>query len=492
MVPRLKICFAASEVAPFAKTGGLADVAAALPRQLHRLGHDVRLFMPLHSSIDGSGHELGPVEFARDVPLRLGDRQSTFSLRTTTLPDSDLAVYFVDCPELFRRPTIYTQAPDEARRFAFFDRAVIESCQRMGWGPDLFHCNDWHTGLLPLLLKTVYEWDRLFGGSKTLMTIHNIGYQGMFPGGEIDALGLGAYRHLFDQDDLRRDRMSFLRTGLIYADVLTTVSPTYAREIQTDAYGMGLQSLLRARSQRLTGILNGVDYDEWSPEKDRFIPHRYSRRRMEGKLKNKRHLQLEMGLPEDTDPPLMGVVSRLTGQKGFDLCFAVLPEMLATSDLRLVALGSGEERYEELFGWLQRRFPGRAVYYRGYNNELAHLIEAGADMFLMPSRYEPCGLNQMFSMRYGTVPIVRRTGGLADTVSQFDENRGTGTGVVFEHHNPDGLRWALGRALELYRKPESWTTLVRNAMAQDYSWEKQAQAYLRLYAWLIGRPYDKE
>jgi starch synthase len=488
----LKICFAASEVAPFAKTGGLADVAAALPRQLHRLGHDVRLFMPLHSTIDGSGQPFRSVEFVRDVRLQLGPHGSTFSLRTTTLPHSDLAVYLVDCPELFRRSTIYTSAADEARRFAFFSRAVIESCQRMGWGPDAFHCNDWHTGLLPLLLKTVYRWDALFGPSKTLLTIHNVGYQGVFGASEIEALGLGAFRHLFDEDDLRRDRMSFLRTGLIYADALTTVSPTYAREIQTEAYGMGLASLLRARSARLIGILNGVDYDEWSPEKDRFIPHRYSRRRLEGKRKNKRHLQREMGLPEDTDPPLLGVVSRLTGQKGFELCSPVLPELLATSDLRLVALGSGERRYEELFAGLQRRFPRRVVYYHGYNNELAHLIEAGADMFLMPSRYEPCGLNQMFSMRYGTVPIVRKTGGLADSVSQFDEDSDTGTGVVFDHHTPDALRWALQRALELYRRSDTWLRLVRNAMAQDYSWEKQAERYVRLYTWLAGRSYDKE
>jgi starch synthase len=484
----LKICFAASEVAPFAKTGGLADVAAALPRQLHAQGHDVRVFLPLHGVIDAKRHGLQRVDFAQDVPLKLGWRTSTFSLWTAPLPGSDLRIYFIDCPELYYREAVYGSGPDEARRFAFLSSAVIASCQYMGWAVDLFHCNDWHTALIPLFLRTVYDWDSLFARSRTAVTIHNIGYQGVFPSAGLDELGLGDWSHLLDPHDLRSGRINFLKTGLIYADALTTVSPTYAREIQTHTYGMGLEELLRARQGRLVGILNGVDYDEWSPDKDRWIPHKFSRKRPAGKRRNKLHLLQQLQLPADPSPPLLGVISRFVPQKGFDLCFPVLPELLATSDLRLTVLGTGERHYEEFFQWLQHRFPTQVVYYRGYNNELAHLIDAGADTFLMPSRYEPCGLNQMFSLRYGTIPIVRRTGGLADSVTAYDPATGSGTGFVFEHFDQQGLHRALQLALHTYRDTARWRRLVSNAMASDYSWEKQAERYVELYRWLLDNP----
>jgi starch synthase len=486
MASALKICYAASEVAPFAKTGGLADVSAALPRQLHRTGHDVRVFMPLYSTIDRTGHDFHRVDFAQNVEVRLGWKTYAFSLWTAPLPGSGPAVYFVDCPELYLRPEIYTSDSDEPQRFALLGRAVFESCQRMGWAPDVLHANDWHTALLPLLRRTVYEWDHLFRKTRTVVAIHNIGYQGLFPAEVIADLGLSEWRHLFDQEDLAAGRVSFLKTGLIYADLVTTVSPTYAREIQTDGYGMGLAALLRARAESLIGILNGVDYDEWSPEKDRFIPHRFSRKRLAGKKKNKRYLLESLGLGKDAEPPLVGVVSRLVEQKGFDLCVPLLPEVLATSDLRMSVLGSGERKYEEFFTWLQDRFPQRVVFYRGHNNELAHLIEAGADMLLMPSRYEPCGLNQMFSLRYGTIPIVRKTGGLADSVRAFDPETGEGTGFVFDHFSPEGLRWALELALSTFRDRPAWKQLVANAMAQNHSWENQADRYVEVYSRLTG------
>jgi starch synthase len=486
MTSALKVCFACSEVEPFAKSGGLGDVGAALPRALHRRGHDVRVFFPFHGVIDRGKHEFVPVDFLQQIPIRLDWRELTFSVWTARLPESDLSVYLVDCPELFHRPELYTSDADEPRRYAFFSRAVIESCQRMGWGPDLFHCHDWHTALIPLLLRTVYDWDALFHRARTVLTIHNIGYQGLFPAATIDELRLSAWTHLFDRDDLAAGRFNYLRTGLIYADLLTTVSPTYAREIQTADYGMGLDGLLRARRERLVGVLNGVNYDEWSPEKDRHIPHRYSRQRRAGKQKNKRYLVDRLQLEGRASAPVLGIVSRLVHQKGFDLCFPVLPELLATSDLRLAVLGTGEPRYEEFFQWLERRFPGRAVYHRGYDNELAHLIEAGTDMFLMPSRYEPCGLNQLFSLRYGNIPIVRRTGGLADSVELFDVDRNTGTGFVFDHFTPDALRWALDYALATWRNRPAWRRLMGNAMRQDFSWSTQADRYVELYRWLIA------
>jgi starch synthase len=483
MTEPLKICYSASEIAPFAKTGGLADVSSALPRELRRQGHDVRAFFPRYSCLRDEP-ELREVEFARDVPVWFGGREYRFTLMTGEDSSTGLSLYFVDCPDLYDRETIYTSGPDEHRRFALLSRAVIESCQRMGWAPDVFHCNDWHTALTPLLLRSTYQWDSLFSRSRTLMTIHNIGYPGTFGGEAIGDLGLGEHAHLFDQQELAAGRMSFLRSGLLYADLVSTVSPTYAREIQTEAYGMGLDGLLRTRSTSLIGILNGVDYDEWSPESDPFIPKRYSAERLDDKRANKLHLLSELALPANADAPLVGMVTRLTRQKGIDLCTDVLPDALASTDLRVAVLGTGDARYEQMFSTLQQRFPGRLVYYRGYSNELAHLIEAGADMFLMPSLYEPCGLNQMFSLRYGTVPIVRKTGGLADSVRLFDERTGEGTGVVFEHYDARALARALNYAVGLYRNRPAWERLMRNGMAEDFSWERQARKYVEVYAHL--------
>jgi len=483
----LSICFAASEVAPYAKTGGLADVAAALPRELKLQGHQVHLFLPLYAQIDRKKYDLAPLASVRDVPVKLGWRTSTFSLWHGKLPNSELPVYFVDSPEMFQRHALYTQDEDEPRRFALLAHAVLTACQHLGIRPDVVHCNDWHTALIPLLMKTAYAWDGLFADTRTLLTLHNIGYQGVCAESWVEELGLGGVRHDLDVADLRDGRFNFLKTGVIHADALTTVSPTYSREIQTAQYGMGLESYLRARRSRLVGILNGVNYDEWSPDTDSYIPHRFSRKRPAGKLKNKRYLLEKMGLDTDTAPPLAGIVSRLAYQKGFELCIPVLPELLATSELRLVVLGSGEDSYEQFFQWLQRRFPGRVNYYRGYNNELSHLIEAAADLFLMPSRYEPCGLNQLFSLRYGTIPVVRQTGGLADSVQPFDPATGEGTGFVFEHFTPDGLRWALDSALAVYRSRNAWKRLMDNAMAQNYSWNLQAGRYVDLYRWLAGQ-----
>jgi len=485
MASPLSICYAASEIAPFAKTGGLADVGAALPAALHRMGHDVRPFLPLYASIDR--RSMHPVEFAERVPVSMGGRTYTFSLWTGPLAPDGPAAYFIDCPELYARPHIYTSDPDEPQRFGLFCRAVLESCQRMGWAPAVVHANDWHTALLPLLLRTAYSWDALFQRSRTLLTIHNIGYQGLAPARAIHDLGLREWLHLFDPEDLLHERVNLLRAGLVYADLVTTVSPTYAREIQTPEYGMGLDALLRARNSTLVGILNGVDYAVWSPERDAYLPQRYSADRLEGKRVNKRHLLRELGLGPADGAPLAGIVSRFAPQKGLELCVPVLPELLRTTDLRFVAVGSGEPQHESYFARLEREFPGRAVYYRGYSDELAHLVEAGADLFLMPSRYEPCGLNQMFSLRYGTIPVVRRTGGLADTVEPYDPATGRGTGFVFEHFTSEGLRWALLRALDTFRDRAAWIRLMRNAMARDYSWDTQARRYVEAYAWLAGR-----
>ncbi|MEM7049894.1 MAG: glycogen synthase [Acidobacteriota bacterium] len=477
----MKICLAASEVAPFAKTGGLADVVAALSRDLSRRGHDVRTFLPFYSRIDLGEAPLHAVEFLQRIPLDIGRQRYHFSVATTPLPDSSLWVYLIDCPALFHRSSLYGNDPDEHHRFILFSRAVLESCQRMGWAPEVVHANDWHTGLLPLYLRSLYGWDRLFADTKTLLTIHNIAYQGIFPGSILPDLGLGDHARLLHQEDLAADQIGFLKTGILYADGLSTVSRTHAREIQTERYGFGLDRLLRARSDRLVGIVNGVDYGDWDPAGDPHLPHPYGADDLDPKESNKQHLLEQLAMPYRQGLPLLGVVSRLTHQKGFDLTFEALPECLAAGRAQLIALGTGERSVERFFQGLQQRFPGQVCFIRAYSNELAHLIEAAADIFLMPSRYEPCGLNQMYSLKYGTPPIVRRTGGLADTVEPWDGSRREGTGFVFEHADVQGFRWALNQALEAYGDRAGWRRLQQNGMAQDFSWQRQGALYEELY-----------
>ncbi len=482
----LKICMVTSEAVPYAKTGGLADVAAALTGYLGSAGHDVRLFMPRYRTLKTVGRTLTPVEFLQDLPLRLGGRELHYSIYTDPASGDGAQRYFVHCPALYGRDSYYTNDEDEPLRFALLARASLECCQRMGWGPDVFHCNDWHAGLLPLYLKHHYSWDSLFARTKTLLTIHNLGYQGISSASVLPALDLAGCSDLLYQEDLEAGHFSFLKTGILYADVLSTVSHTYSQEIQTAEYGMGLDGLLRARRDSLVGIVNGVDTDEWDPQTDSLIPHNYSAADLSGKLKNKEHLLTSLGLSFDPKIPTFGIVSRLTAQKGLDLYFETLPELLAWREARLTVLGTGEKRYEDFFYQLQQTFPEKVCFYRGYSEELAHLVEAGSDVFLMPSRYEPCGLNQMYSQRYGTIPIVRKTGGLADTVELFDPETGRGTGFVFDHFTNDGLRWALGLCLEVWKDQGAWQQMMRNAMGQDFSWDAQGAKYVRLYRSLTG------
>jgi len=492
-VKRYSICLVSSEVTPFAKTGGLADVAAALPRYLARAGHDVRIFMPFYKRIREGTWKAAPIKGQAPWNLTLGSKTFTVRLLSTPLPGSDSeadkkapSVTFVDCPELYDRDDIYTDGADEPVRFALLSRAAIESCQRMQWGPDVFHLNDWHTGLLPLYLRTMYAWDKLFAGTRTLLTIHNIAYQGSFGADVLDQLGLMSERRHFAQDDLAQGRINFLKTGLLYADAISTVSRTYAQEIQTPELGMGLERVLQLRRAVLTGIVNGVDYGDWDPAIDRYLPHRYGADDLEGKAKNKQALLEHFGLAYEPRVPVLGIVSRLTGQKGFELLPDILPILLHQHRVQLVVLGSGESRLERYFQWLRDSYPHQVAVYRGYSDELAHRIEAGADMFLMPSRFEPCGLNQMYSLKYGTIPIVRRTGGLADTVEAFDPATGTGTGFLFDAFESDALYGAVRQALQVWTQPESWTRMMQNGMARDFSWARQGPLYEALYADLVG------
>jgi starch synthase len=482
----LSVCLLSAEVAPLSKTGGLADVAGALAKYLTAAGHEVRLFTPLYASIDRARFPIRPVDGLQQVPLQIGPHHYVYSIATAQLPGSDATVYLVDCPVLFARPVIYTTDPDEHLRFLAFTRAVLSACQRMRWSPQVLHCNDWHTAFGPLFAKTLLEGDPLFARTRSVLTIHNIGYQGTFSAAAIADLELGPKTYLLHQDDLRAGKINPLRHGILYADAITTVSPTHAHEICTDQYGMGLQDSLRMRGDALTGILNGVDYHVWDPRNDKYLPEHFDPESLSIKAALKSAFIERLGLNVPATTPLAGMVSRLAAQKGIELMFESLPQVLEWRDLAFVALGSGDSQYERFLGELQRSFPGRVVFRQGYDDELSHWIEAACDMFLMPSLYEPCGLNQMYSLRYGTVPVVRRTGGLADSVEHYDPETGQGTGIVFEDFNSEALEWALNTALDLHAQPQHWRRMVRNGMAKDFSWEKQGGKYVEVYRRLVG------
>jgi len=479
-MPQLKLCILSSEFVPYAKTGGLADVAGALVRELRALDHEVCAFMPLYPIVRRNHSELQPVAGLRQVPLSIG-AEYKYSLLRASFPGTDAAMYFVDCPALFDRPSLYTNDPDEHRRFLLFTRAVLDSCQRLQWAPDVFHCNDWHTALLPLFLKTLFASDQSLSRSKSLMTIHNIGYQGIMASSAVPDLGLGRASAQLDQEDLTHGIINSLKTGIRFADRVSTVSPTYAREICLSPLGMGLQAALRARRDGVVGILNGVDYREWDPRHDRYLTAHFGPDDLRGKSSNKEALIAALKLTIQMSSPLIGMVTRLAEQKGIDLLLEALPALLQARDFALVLLGSGEARYEAFFADLARRFAGRVSYASGFHEPLAHLIEAGSDIFLMPSRYEPCGLNQMYSLRYGTIPIVRNTGGLADSVEHFDPSTGSGTGCVFNDYDVAAVRWAVETTLAWHAHPQSRQHLMQNAMRKDFSWNRQINEYISLY-----------
>jgi starch synthase len=483
----LKVCVLSSEIMPFAKTGGLADVTGALVRELAHLGHEIRAFMPLYAAVRRTHADTQPVLGLQDMGVTIGSRVYVFSVRAANAPDMGSATYFIDCPELFDRPSLYTTDPDEHRRFLLFTRAVIESCLRLGFAPDVFHCHDWHTAFLPLFLKTIYAPIPLFAASRSVLTIHNIGYQGAFPRAFIGDLGLSIFEQRLDAADLQSGIINPLKSGIKFADTVSTVSPTYAREI-TDTYlGMGMESTLRSRANPVVGILNGVDYREWDPGHDVHLTAHFSPDDLEGKLANKRQLLAANRLAVPPESPLVGVVTRLASQKGIDILIDSLPRVLDRRDFGLVVLGIGEERFTAFFESLARRFSGRVAFRSGLDESMAHWIEAGSDIFLMPSQYEPCGLNQMYSLRYGTIPIVRRTGGLADSVRHYDPATGHGTGCVFNDYDSSAVEWALGTTLDWFAQREVWRRLMHNAMLEDFSWDRQVPKYVELFRATIAR-----
>jgi starch synthase len=483
---KLSICAIASEVVPFAKSGGLADVASALSRQLTAAGHDVRLFMPFYSLIKRDRLEATRVETLQGLSLVTGDHEYLVDIWVARLPGSATPVYLVESDALYARPTLYTGDADEHRRFLILTRAALECCRLMNFRPHIVHSHDWHTAFAPLWLRSVYRLDPVFAGTRSVLTIHNIGYQGEFTAADVADLDLGSDAYLLHQDDFKAGRINALKHGILHADAVTTVSPTYAREITTPLYGMGMEQALAARGSAVRGILNGVDYEEWDPRSDKYPPIHFGPGESTRKAELKRNFLLRQGMkPTQGRVPLFGIVSRLATQKGFDLLTDTLPKLLQTHDVRLAVVGTGEARYEKFFAGLAEKYRGRAWFFGGYDEGLAHWIEGASDAFLMPSQYEPCGLNQMYSLRYGTIPIVRKTGGLADSVVHFDPATGTGTGIVFNDFDATAMGWALDTAMTWYAQPALWERIVQNAMRCDFSWETQCNEYLKLFAELL-------
>jgi starch synthase len=480
----MKIAYVTAEAVPFAKTGGLADVAGALPKALAGLGHDVRLFMPKYYSIDEAVYDLHYCWNIGEMPIRVAGKTHNVHVLRGMLPNSEVYSYFIDCPEYFHREHLYTNDPDEDERFILFSKAVIETFQRLQWPPDVVNCNDWQTGLIPLYLKDNYSWDRIFDRTATALTLHNVGYQGRFSKATVDKAEIR--RELFYINgplEIWGD-MSFLKAGLNYADVINAVSETYSREILTPEYGWGVEETLIKRKDDLYGILNGIDYSIWNPEVDKHIPFKYSIDDLAGKKLNKKYLLEHLQLPYKEKTPVIGIISRLVAQKGFDL-FEKAVEQLMTLDAQWVILGGGEPEYEDLFRNLTLKNPKKVACFIGFNNVLSHLIEAGADMFLMPSHYEPCGLNQIYSLKYGTVPLVRKTGGLADTVQDWNEmlalGEETGNGFSFSEPFPYKLVTTVQRAINAFHNKEIWKKIQRNGMIKDFSWRTSAEKYITLY-----------
>jgi starch synthase len=472
----MKILFVTPELAPWSKAGGLGDATVALGKALASKGHEVRAVTPLYGSVPGR-EKMGTLIESLKVGVQGDPRKAGCRIRTLQV-SPNFEAWFVEHEDFYGAREIYPARDDAGERAAFYGRAALDACLTTSWIPDVIHCHDWTAGLVPVLLNTTLKQSAL-GGAKTVITIHNLQHQGLYPKRIMAYLGLP--ESLWTPLELEcLGGINFLKGGILHADKVITVSPTYAKEILTPAFGYGLDDVVRRRAGALSGILNGVDRDEWNPEADPHIAAPFSAKKPTGKSDCKAALLRELNLATDRDIPLVGVVSRLWEQKGLDLAVSVLPKFLREGRLQFVLLGSGDAWLENEFKRLAIDYPALCAVRIGYDNGLSHRIEAGSDFFLMPSRFEPCGLNQMYSMAYGTLPIVRSTGGLADTVSGWDGKK-KGTGIVFEHADQGGVEWALNRALEVYQQPAVYKGLQKTAMAAKFSWAKSAEAHLECY-----------
>ncbi len=488
----MKILLVASEAVPFAKTGGLADVAGTLPIELANLGHQVTLLLPAYRNIRGAGVPIEPTGISFDVVI--GSKSVSGTFLKGQLADGAVTVYFVDQPQYYDRPGLYQENGEDYRdnceRFVFFSRAVLEAVRLLELEVDVIHANDWQTGLIPAYLKIEYRGVPGYEGIGTLFTIHNMAYQGTFWHWDMLLTGLD-WKYFNWQQMEFFGNLNLLKTGLIFADRLNTVSPRYAEEIQTAPLGCGLEGVLQQRRDVLSGIVNGVDYDEWDPQSDPNLPVNYGPDNFaKGKADCKAALQTELGLPVSPQTPLVAFIGRLTDQKGIDLLAATVRDWVQTHDAQWVFLGTGDPQYQEQFATLAERFPQQIAARLEFSNQLAHRIEAGSDIFVMPSRFEPCGLNQLYSLKYGTVPVVRATGGLVDTIIDRNEATaadGTATGFAFSEYSALALAEALERACQVYAQPEEWNRLVQTGMRQDWSWGASARKYVELYQQTVNQ-----
>lgn len=492
---KLKILFVSSEVFPFVKTGGLADVSSALPQMLSELGHEVRIVIPKYGAVDDRKFKIHEIVRLKDLQVKIGDKDVIFSLKSCFLPGPRVRVqiYFLDNQEYFgARNSLYIDPktgkdyPDNDERFILLSRAVMELIIKLGWIPDVIHLNDWQCGLIPAYLKTIYKDQESFDQFKTLFTIHNLAYQGEFPVTSFKKTGLPKELESVSKGIVHNGKMNFMKSGLMFADVINTVSQTYANEIRTkEEYGEGLKDVLAKRKDSLFGIVNGIDKNVWNPEKDKQIPTNYSAKNIEEKLNNKKELAERFGFPFDENVPIIGLISRLFDSKGLDLVQKTAADLMKLN-VQIILLGTGDNKYHSFFEKMSSKYPTKFASYLGFNDELAHLIEAGSDMFLMPSKYEPCGLNQMYSLAYGTVPIVRETGGLADTVVRFNDKTEEGTGFVFKKYDAEEMVKEIKRAVKVFEDKKTWQKIMRAGMKLDFSWDVSAKRYIELYKTILA------
>lgn len=481
---RLKILLVSSEAAPFAKTGGIADVVSSLPKALKALGHDARVVIPKYRTVEKEGFNLYPLSLRFKVNMFKELKEVSLS---SSLISEEIPIYFIENKDYFDRDNLYGTIDgeylDNAERFVFFSKAVLEMLREIDFKPDIIHCNDWQTGLVPACLKTLYKQNPFYSSIASIFTIHNLFAQGVFDREVLEITGLP--KEVCDKIEFK-GRVNFMKAGITFAELINTVSDKYSQEIQSPEFGCGLDGVLRNRHKDLYGVLNGVDYDVWNPAKDKFIIANYNVNDLAGKKKCKIDLLCEYKLKVESDVPIMGVVSRLIEQKGFDIVIEIIDQILSL-DLYFVLLGTGEIRYQKILEEVGRRYPEKAGIKIEFNSSLSHKIIAGSDIFLMPSREEPCGLNQLYSLKYGTIPIVRATGGLDDTIQDFNPTTCSGNGFKFVDYSSEALFSEIKKALELYNNMKLWKKLMLNAMKCNYSWEKSAKKYIELYKKTMGK-----
>ncbi len=487
-----KIWYLATEVAPFAKTGGLGDVCSSFPKALKTKDYEIRTTMPKYKSINERKYVLREVIRLKEIPVTINGVTKVISAKSAFLPESKVQIYFIDIPEFFGRNGLYTDKytgkdfEDNAERFAYFCKGTIETLKILSWKPDIIHCNDWQTALVPIYLKTLYGDDDFYKGIKTVFTIHNLAFQGVFDLKTAQNIDLDESLIVNDGPLGVNGSVNLMKGAINYADYVTTVSKQYAEEISTlPEYGYGLENVIQENKTKFSGIINGVDYSVWSPEKDKYIPFKYNIDNLEGKEQNKQALLTRVNLQYSEKTPLLGMISRITDQKGYDILVEIL-EKLESMDFQVVILGTGDKKLEKTIETFQKKYPTKISLNKAFDETLAHMIEAGSDIFLMPSKYEPCGMNQIYSIRYGTIPIVYKTGGLADTITEIDANEETGNGFIFEKHTAKELLKTLKKAMKLYKDKARWQETQMRIMEEDFSWNNSIDEYSEIYDNIVG------